>query len=235
MSDQGLNLPNVTLPEFNRNFIRTAVCELRFPILLELEKSPPVKFHNSLRKDFPLFERRASFNLGTESKESAYVFSSKDKKWTLSVKPASISLETSQYSSYTDFKTNLKKITAAAKDFIESSFYTRIGLRYIDIIEFDTPLDAWLNKDIIAPLAAGKYGQVARTWHIMRGVTNNTSYTFQYGVREEEKQEFTLDFDFYQESVESDKAIDTIDSLHKESLKLFRWCLGEKSISHLTK
>jgi len=234
MREQQLNIPKVDTPDFIKNFINTAVCELRFPILLELEKDSPVKFHSKLRKDFPLFERRASFNIGTESKESTYIFSSKDKKYKLTVKPASISLETSHYTSFTNFYSLLKSVIKAANDFIDSTFYIRIGLRYIDKIPYDNSVKGWINNDMITPLAIGEYGEPNAHWHIVRGSAQYGKYTFQYGLQESDKQEYILDFDFYEESIDIKDAIKAVDSLHKESLALFKWSIGEKSINYLT-
>lgn len=233
MEIKPLHLPDKNIPDFKKNFIKTAVCELRFPILLELEKSAPSKFHSSLRKDFPLFERRASFNIATETKESAYVFSSKLKKYILTVKPSSISLETSIYNSFSNFITALTKVINAANSFIDADFYIRIGLRYIDVIPFEESSKGWINDDLISPLDSGQYGIPEKYWHIVRGIAKYGKYTFQYGIENADKEEYILDFDFYEESIETKDAINVVKKLHKESLSLFKWSIGEKSISYL--
>lgn len=58
-----LTLPEVGRAHFENNFIKTAVCELRFPALLEFETKPPVQLQKELRKDFPHYERLQSVNL----------------------------------------------------------------------------------------------------------------------------------------------------------------------------
>ena len=38
-----LNLPRVSRARYARNFIKDTVCELKFPIVLDLESKAPVK------------------------------------------------------------------------------------------------------------------------------------------------------------------------------------------------
>ena len=49
-----------TAVEFERNFIRTVVCELRFPTLLEIEQRDPVGLQHALRAEFPFYEKQHS-------------------------------------------------------------------------------------------------------------------------------------------------------------------------------
>ena len=51
LGELGLDLTVLCVPaveplEFERNFVRLAVCELRFPTLLELENASPVAFQD---------------------------------------------------------------------------------------------------------------------------------------------------------------------------------------------
>lgn len=43
-----LTLPDADRVEFERNYITTAVCELRFPILLEYETKKPVRYDDGV-------------------------------------------------------------------------------------------------------------------------------------------------------------------------------------------
>lgn len=48
-----LNLPDVQEVEFEKTFIKTTVCELRFPTLLEFETKPPVQLQVAERSGQP--------------------------------------------------------------------------------------------------------------------------------------------------------------------------------------
>jgi hypothetical protein len=51
-----LRLPEVERAQFKKNFINTAVCELRFPTILEYETKQPVELQRALRKEYPEYE-----------------------------------------------------------------------------------------------------------------------------------------------------------------------------------
>lgn len=55
-------IPTQDRVEFEHNFIRTAVCELRFPTLVEFQEGELVDFQRRLRKEFPIVD--AGLNLG---------------------------------------------------------------------------------------------------------------------------------------------------------------------------
>ena len=58
MNDENiLKLPNINKIKYQSNFIRLAVCELRFPTLLELETKEPAKFQAAIRKEYPYYTK----------------------------------------------------------------------------------------------------------------------------------------------------------------------------------
>lgn len=238
MSRSGtLNIPDYTPKDFKQNLIKTAVCELRYPVLLELESSPPVKFQSAIRKAYPHYERRVNFklNVGTEpTQEPEYHFISVRKDWSIRVTSASISLETAKYSSFTEFVRRLKDIVGEAKKFIDSPMFTRVGLRYIDFIEVpDGKYTDWINKELVLPLTTGSYGEPELCWQTIRGTSDAGRFTFQHGIRQDSPGSYILDFDFFEEDVEIKSIENVLRGLHKESLKLFFWSIGQKSLEKM--
>src|SRR2546422_10127308 len=79
-----LNLPDIQEVEFERNFIKTAVCELRFPTLLEFETKRPVQLQKELRKDYPYYEPAQAVSVGPAGvdREARYLFRSRQQDWT---------------------------------------------------------------------------------------------------------------------------------------------------------
>jgi uncharacterized protein (TIGR04255 family) len=90
-----LNLPDVGSVEYEKNFIRQAVCELRFPALLEFETATPVQLQKRLRRDFPLYERQEGVSIGFDiaKKETKHVFKSRKSDALVSFKTAAIALD----------------------------------------------------------------------------------------------------------------------------------------------
>ena len=100
--------------EFERNFIKTAVCELRFPTLLEFETKPPTQLQKVLRKEYPLYEPVESVSMtpGPVEKEIKYLFRSRKKDWLVSFKTYAIALETRHYTNFEEFAGRLETLLA---------------------------------------------------------------------------------------------------------------------------
>ena len=208
---QFLNLPEWEPKEFKRNLIKLAVCELRFPTLLELEEKHPTAFQKSIRKEYPHFETRQNYEIkpGFERTEIIYMFISKDKKWTVSLKPSSLSLETTNYSSFSDFKERLEKV-------ITDDFKNKL-----------------ISEELIATLQSGKYGKAELFGQEVFGHCKKGKYSFRHGIQRENPNEYILDFDFYEENVEIADTFELLQNLHRESLKLFGFAVGDRAIKYM--
>ena len=242
MSDlPGLNVPPVKPVPFRRNYIRQAVCELRFPTLLEMEAKPPTTLQGRLRKEYPLYQRIHSVNVGPGATETTdrHLFKSKDKAWTVAFNPSSISLETEAYVDFDPFAGRLRRMIESAADLIDSDFFTRVGLRYINAIPTGSKraeLGEWINPDLVTPLLSGAYGVVMQYSNEVRGTCVGGMYTFRHGFQPPDPGttlEYVLDFDFYQESVAADEVRDLVKSFNEQCVSFFHWAVGPKTLQTL--
>jgi uncharacterized protein (TIGR04255 family) len=235
-----LNVPAVAPAHYERNYIKQAVCELRFPTLYELEgPRPPASFARALRKEYPIDSQAQTYEVtpGALAKSNAHVFRSKRQRWSVSLKASAISLETTHYDTFAEFKERLSLVLQAAKEVIDSDFFTRIGLRYINLIEFPgSDLASWINPALVGPLANGVYGTVSEHSARVVGSTERGGFTMQHGLapdRESKSPAYSLDFDFFAEDVPFADALIVVQSLHDDEFKLFRWGLGPAALQYL--
>ena len=123
-----LSVPKVNSLKYERNFITTTVCEFRFPTLLELETNPPTEFQKKIRKDYPFYEPQIIEAGGSEklTRESRYLFRSKDQNWTVSLRSFSLSLETSKYQDFEEFYSRLKTLLDTSKKICIKIFFACI-------------------------------------------------------------------------------------------------------------
>lgn len=239
MNDENiLKLPDISKKKYQSNFIHLAVCELRFPTLLELETKEPVKFQTAIRKEYPYYKKGKNINIepGSEnpSFETVYNFISKDLSWTIALKPSSISLETKAYENFSEFLERLLKVIDKVKPIIDTDFFTRVGLRYIDTLPVNTdPVNEWINPDLTNQLINGELGKPVSYWQEIVGNTFCGKYNFRHGIQNNNHNDYILDFDFYDENVELKDIRTKIQNLHDESIKLFFWSLGKKSIEYM--
>lgn len=236
-----LSVPKVERRHFARNFISQAVCELRFPTLFELESDrPPADFVRAVRKEFPTYQpvTDVKFSKDEIGQNRAHAFKSRKERWTVNLKAASFSLETSHYDSFEEFESRLGLVLSAATRVIDTEFFTRIGLRYINVIPCGVrEVGDWINQALVAPLASGFFGDPDEYRQRVVGATEGGGgFLFNHGLGMDAKTgrpQYFLDYDFFVEDVPVDQALATVRKLHDAEHDLFRWSLGAKARQHL--
>ncbi len=235
-----LCVPQSPKAHYARNFIKQAVCELRFPTLYELEgPRPPASFAHALRKDYPNHAVVESVTVGgpTPSRSNVHSFKSRQQHWTVNLTASSVVLETSQYDSFAEFKARLSHLVNAVGPIIDCDFFTRVGLRYINLLPYSrSGIRDWINPALVGALSDGVFGDALEHHGRVGGSINGGSYLLQHGlvaVLSGESKEYTLDFDFSSEDVTIDNTLDVVQNLHDQEHSLFEWALGPKAKLHL--
>lgn len=250
--DNDLDLLNVPLEKsvrYETNYIQTAVCELRFPTLLELESSPPIKFQSALRKLYPFYTELpdVSFDLGnTSTTRKKYLFESKKRDWAISLGANSISLETKKYTDFDDFNNHFTTMLNAIGDILDTDFFTRFGLRYINTVPLPgknmdrKDIDKWINPVLVGSLKGGELGTL-RTFNCeLSGHIDGGGYTFRHGFAspvnpDKESLSYLLDYDYFRDGIEYQDVSAAMKQFSEQNFSLFMWSLGEKSIEALGK
>jgi len=241
-SKKYLNLPDVEPVQYERNFIDTVVCELKFPIILDWESKPPVSIQRELRRDYPFHKKIYLIEAVTQQEESEKRLSlnlqSKNKKWTVAIRSDSIILETTSYLNFEDFSDKLNKVVNVVKDKIDSDFFTRVGLRYINVINFSPDeFEELINQDLVAPILKNVYGTVRECYQRVNGFTEYGLFNFRHGIKTNDtpNQDYLLDFDYFKEGVEISDVLELIKRFHEYNFKFFHWALGKTALKKLGK
>jgi uncharacterized protein (TIGR04255 family) len=228
--------PHTESVRYRTNFIRTAVCELRFPTILELETKPPHALQHKIKKSYPLYEKQIVEQVGAPEalrQQQSYLFRSKDQHWTITVKASSIAFETDAYKDFEDFYSRLCELLHNAADFIDSDFFTRVGLRYINFVPIkDGTLDGWIRSDLIQPLLSGVLGNTSKYAAFIQGSLKRGHYSLRHGLQDEptsKEGEYYLDFDYFNENIDFKDAFELIKEFKETNFDLFLWCLGDKA------
>jgi len=159
VSDGILRLDPVKHERFRRNTIHQAFCELRFPSLPDIENDPPRDLVKRVRPTFPHHEHVVGANIGITDKgleqvpQGTHRFLSRDRRWNAWLRKSSIGLETSSYTDFDGFISQVRSLLEAAQPSLDTDFFTRIGLRYVNLLPA-TPGDVqgWVNNQIVGPL-----------------------------------------------------------------------------------
>jgi uncharacterized protein (TIGR04255 family) len=233
-----LSVPEVPHRHFGRNFIKNAVCELRFPTLHEINQPvPPLKFAAALRREYPHQAHLAGVDVAAPilQRSSGHIFKSKKDRWTISLKPAVLSLETNQYSTFEEFEKRIADVIEAAKTFVDSDFFTRVGIRYVNAFPYERQtVSKWINPDLVRPLSIDAFGDAHECAQQIRGSTVGGNYLFQHGLGAEGSATvYVIDLDFYSEDLPIADTMAAVRGLHKRLFDLFMWAIGPAATAAL--
>jgi len=129
---------------YKQNPLVEVVCQLRFPPILKISNQDPIEFQDEIRSTYPLFEKNElklpvevlslAKQINLNISEVSYSFKSEDQKWHLSLTNDLIAITTSSYERYEEFSERFSKAVEIFERVYKPSFYTRVGLRYKDLI-----------------------------------------------------------------------------------------------------
>ena len=236
MSDEarkaGLAVPSCARQHFPRNFIKTAVCEFRFPTLHDIDgPKPPLAFAKALRKEYPTHSVMAGVNVSPTNvdRSTTHVFKSKRGLWSVNLRASTLSLETSRYDSFEEFEKRIAELADACQSFIDSDFFTRVGIRYVNMLPYDrSKISEWVNPSLVGNLASGIFGDATEHSQQVRGTTDEGGFLLQHGIGTEgDKVGYGVDLDFYAEDVDVTETMAVVRKLHTRQYDLFMWVLGD--------
>lgn len=144
-------LPDAERVIYQRNPLVEVVSQLRFPQILKIINQDPVSFQDAIRDQYPILEITQGLwgtgSGGSQSQDSyqgetpdvqkmdpTYFFKSEDLQWQVSLSRNFIALRTKDYKRFEEFRHHLENILRIFEDIYQPSFYSRIGLRYQDLI-----------------------------------------------------------------------------------------------------
>ncbi len=252
--------PEVERVVYENNPLDNVICQLRYPTIIKIETELPADFQNEIIGDYPVFDDTTEFQqevslsapispdlapsfVSPQTKISSsknYVFSSVDGNWTINLTKNFISLSNKKYTRWEEYKERLSKIATVFERIYNPTFYSRIGLRYIDIFErskhglADT---AW--SELITPsflgLLSKEFEDSILNFNSVTEIAledNNCAVKLVSSlVRKIETNEqcYLLDSDFFTRKREEKKdVLEKLEYLHKRSTRLVRLVITDK-------
>src|SRR5262249_45350426 len=120
------------------------ICQIKFPRALEIENRLPVDFQKDLTITYPLLETRDVVTIGivpaagepsTFSRSALYEFLTLDRSCKIALTSEFVAVSTQVYNQWTDFRQHIERAPTAVQKHYAPSAFTRIGLRYVNVIE----------------------------------------------------------------------------------------------------
>jgi uncharacterized protein (TIGR04255 family) len=210
------------------------------------EPRPPVSLVTALRREYPNLELANEVTLGvgggTAGSNNAHIFRSAKLTWTVSLRQSALSIETVAYTDYAHMKERVLRVVEAASKIIDSDFFTRVGLRYINVIDSGTdPIDGWVNPELVAPLLSGHFSGIQEYAGKLMLVASDGGCFLQHGLRlkqqhasEAAQPEYVLDIDTFRNEVTLSDTRVALDAMHAQAFDVFDWAIGPKAREHLS-
>lgn len=133
--------------KYNRCPLVEVIFQLRFPTILSINSKQPADFQEKIRKGYPFYdegiEEQNELLINTNGKSAQlkssqnknYSFVSVDKTYKVNLTSTFIAISTRKYTQWEEFSEKVRQVVKAFQETYEVPFYTRVGLRYIDVIQ----------------------------------------------------------------------------------------------------
>ncbi len=242
---------------YERNPLHEVICQLQFPPILKIVGDSPFQFQEAIRARFPSLQERfqdveappgvpatvLEMLRGLAKRQViGYEFMSEDGRWKVALTRDFLAISTSRYSRWEEFQEQLTLPLKALVEVYNPSFFSRVGLRYQNLIRRSVlglaPNMNW--SELICPHVAGLLAtpqhasvaeyQVSAEINLPDQESNvrMTSGLVRLSSSHDE-QCFLIDNDFYTEKKTHASDINTtLGYFNQLSGKLFRWCIKEE-------
>jgi uncharacterized protein (TIGR04255 family) len=136
--------PAAEIPLRDAPLVRV-IAQVRFPLLLRVEQRDFVApFQEAIRVDYPVLQQEqiqtllvASDGTTTTQRQIAWRFEDMARHWRVSLAPEFLALDTTAYTSRSEFFTRLRDVIVALDEHVGPKLVDRLGIRYIDRIAGD--------------------------------------------------------------------------------------------------
>lgn len=241
---------------FANNPLQQVICQLQFPEILKIASELPSNFQDRIRPQYPYYEEEKVHlpegisrvvveqlsNIGSLKIPEGpnHKFTSEDKKKHVNLTQSFIALTHNGYKSWENFSEEMNLVAKALDEEYKPNFYTRIGLRYIDIIEREKiGLGGIAWSELLNSALIGLLGDTTLQTALSRmnseaefdiSTEGISKVRLRHGLIYRNNQEqYLIDTDCYTEERSEFDAIPSIlDSFNRTAGNLFRWTLTPK-------
>jgi len=235
---------------YDKNTLEEVICQFRFPSILKVTATPPVEFQERVRGKYPLYQEVSTTNVsdllpGGLPTDLARLFSgpastihdfrSEDSTWRVTLSQNAIALTCYKYRYWEAFQERFSDISRALLEIYAPAFYSRIGLRYKNVIRRSlldlggTPWQELLQSHITGELGSSLASNVRQFSgeSIIKLSDENHLVRIRHGLADQSDEvSFVIDSDFFTEERTPLNAADSVlEEFHGQSGKFFRWCI----------
>ncbi len=240
---------------YHNNPLGEVICQLRFPTILDITAKSPADFQNEIRADFPIYREEGvqefpeeiselieRMSISTPKPETIHVFLSEDEIRRISLSSGFVAYSEGNYECWEKFRQGIDSARKALQKTYEPAFYSRVGLRYKDVIDREsigldgTPWSELLKEPICGILGAIEVGDqvtenraetLMNIGDVIGGMARLLCGTTTRA--DDNRQLYLIDSDFYtKEKVKDGDVSDILGDFNRVAGNFFRWAISEK-------
>ena len=252
-------LPNAPRVFYRTNPLEVVICQLRFSPILLISEEGAGKFQDAIRESFPGYEKvgsggislpdelplpfRQLFNGGLAPPEHRFL--APGGKQFLVLHQNFLALSDTSYTRWERFTELLSRGREVLLDVYKPGTYTRVGLRYVDLISRgmfdlkDEPWDTLIQPLMLGPKTDPEIGD-ALTQHQGKFIArvdevDDALVSLTYGpenvqsVNGEAEEKFRIDIDIHVSGSITDEDVSRVlDEFHTRARGMFRWAITDR-------
>lgn len=236
---------------YDENTLVEVICQLRYPPILEIASEVPAEFQNRIRETYPLYRRDdplaqlppnfasviAQLPIPQPAQGVTHVFQTADEQRSISLTPEFIAVTDNAYHRWEEFRLEIYRAEEALQEIYRPAFFTRVGLRYQDVVrkaELGLADASW--HELLNPAFTGLLGAepiradvaAVRTDSLVDVFPGtNAKLKLSHGlVDDSDGQTYGFDMDFYLEERSDPASVrDLLGAFHEQAGYLFRWAI----------
>ena len=235
---------------YAKNPLVEVICQLRFQRILRIEAEPPAAFQESIRAAYPKLRELHTLRIPDElaqligmdvgaSSQRSFEFTDPTDTWKVSLTSGFVAVSTTAYVRWEEFSRKLTEVMDALGASYGLTSFTRIGLRYRDVLRrstvglLDVPWTDLLKPELLGELKLVDFASSVRESHrqiVLSLDYDDAAVRFAHGLMNDEQEQcYWIDADFARDhETERSDAGPILDKFNSESGRLFRWCITQR-------
>ncbi len=227
------------------------ICQIRFPTILGIGSTDPADFQERIRSEYPLYERRSS--LSADAAELAqrlaiplppanviHSFKTEEEDREIVLANEYLTLTDNAYERWETFVSSLETVKTALEELYRPSFYSRVGLRYINFINRKRlKLEEVTWAELMNPILVGVLADDHVGPHVEEASGESLldlgaggRVRIRHGLaRQPEIEEFgyMIDADFFTTEKEGETDVSArLADFNRLAGRLFRWAIADR-------
>jgi uncharacterized protein (TIGR04255 family) len=251
--------PDAARVIYNKNPLAQVICQVRFPAILKIDSEIPAVFQERIRQEYPIFNQTIPITLQVPENLKGQIppdafgklidtsgmknqeFSTEDNQWKVNLTRSSLALSATNYRRWEQFRTRLETPVRALLETYSPAYYTRIGLRYVNIIRrslMDLAGVSWselIEPHMLGPLSSPtvadriKSSQSINEILLADDVSTVRIMTALVPAEPGGELCYVIDGDFFnEEKTGLQAAFEKLDFLNLRASRLIRWSITDR-------